>query len=692
MADISIPGVSNKYKTNEYIDALIKKERIPLEREQETLDRYKEQQSAWRGVNQKMSALRESTKALYSFDNPFNNKLASSSDENAITAEAGREAAYESIKIDVIKPATADRFLSDELGKDTTVPKGTYTFEVADKTLSFNWKGGKIADFITSLNRRGTNLVKASLVGVSNDKKSLLIESLKTGNESNLVFRDAALSYALKIGLIEKTKAEITEFGMDKGEFSYPPEENILPAVEQDGMPAMTTDNVEILDGRIILPPRSGFSIPVTQSLLENEGERLEFTFLTEAVEDITEELNIRRTTRPELPDAGIATFEEITVQNNPSETTLPPVPTEPLEPITGAADFYVHNKDGSEIKLNTEKLTTDGVTGEKKISLALAEYPDIDSIVVRNRNTGETLSISSFMAFDEKKNLGYSPLHPASTAGDAVIKYEGITITRPTNKIDDIVPHVTFNVHEATERTATIKIEPDKASAKDALIQFVGNYNQLIAEMNILSQNKPEIVTELDYLSNDEQEAANQRLGMFAGDFSLTNSKSSMQSIVAANYNWSDAAEITMLSQIGISTRASGNGGGSYTASQLRGYLEINERLLDQKLEGELDAIKNLFGYDSDGDLIVDSGIGYALDKQLTAWVSTGGIIANKDRVLAQRITTSESNIRKLESQLDTKEQQLKERYGQMEGTLNNLQAQSNTISSFANSGRQQQ
>ena len=691
MADISIPGVSNKYKTNEYIDALIQKERIPLTREQETLDRYKEQQSAWRGVNQKMSALRESTKALYSFENPFNNKLASSSDENAITAEAGREAAYETIKIDVIKPATADRFLSAELDKSATVPKGTYTFEIADKTLSFNWKGGKLNDFITSLNRRGTNLIKASLVGVSNDKKSLLIESLKTGEQSSLVFRDAALSYALSIGLIEKTKAEITEFGMDKGEFAYPPEEAALPAVEQDGMPAMTTESIEITGGRIVLPPRSGFSVPITQGLLENEGERLEFSFRTEAVEDITESLNIRRTTRPELPEAGQATFEEITIQNNPSETTLPPAPAEPLEPIQGAADFYVHNSDGTEQKLDTASLAVDGITGEKKLSLALKDYPDIDSIVVRNRNTGEALSISPFTAFDEKKNLGYTPLHPASTAGDAVLKYEGITITRAENKIDDVIPHVTLNVHDATERTATIKIEPDKDSAKDALIKFVGTYNQLIAEMNILSQNKPEIISELDYLSSDEQESAGKRLGMFAGDFSLTNSKSSMQSIVAASYPWADNAEITMLSQIGISTRASGNNGGSYTASQLRGYLEINERLLDQKLEGELDDIKNLFGYDSDGDLIVDSGIGFALDKQLTAWVSTGGIISNKDKVLAQRITTSESNIRRLESQLDTKEQQLKERYGQMEGTLNNLQAQSNTISSFANNGRQQ-
>ena len=43
MADISIPGVSDKYKTNDYIEALMQKEKVPLNHEQESLDRYKEQ-------------------------------------------------------------------------------------------------------------------------------------------------------------------------------------------------------------------------------------------------------------------------------------------------------------------------------------------------------------------------------------------------------------------------------------------------------------------------------------------------------------------------------------------------------------------------------------------------------------------------------------------------------------------------
>ena len=696
MAEISIPGVSDKYKTNDYIDALMKKERIPLTREQESLDRYKEQQSAWRGVNQKMSALRDSTKTLYSFENPFNNKIANSSDERAITAEAGRDAAVESIKVDVIKEATADRFLSGEIDKNAKIPKGVYTFEIGDKKITFNYKGGKLSDFVTSLNKRGANTLKASLVGVSNGKSSLLIESLKTGEENRLVLKDDALTFALDNKIVEKSKKETSIFGTNLSEYENPIDEKTLvdskiPDVEQDGLPALSKKFISFDEetGKLLVPPRSGLTLAIPEEYLSVNSEIFEFSYSTEQVEDLTEELNIKRTTRPELPEAGVATFETITVQNEQIETNLPPVEIEPLVPVTEHDDFYVHNKNGSEVKIDTALLKVDEETGEKTVSLSLKDYPDIESIVIRNRNTGTQIAISQFSAYDEKKNLGYSPVNPISEAGDAVLKYEGITITRPTNKIDDVVPNVTLNVHQATERTATIDITSDKESAKDALIEFVGRYNQVLAEMTILSENKPEIISELDYLSASEKEEAEAKLGMFQNDFSLTNGKSSLRAIVTANYRWADDATLTMLSQIGISSRASGSTGG-YVASQMRGYLEIDEKKLDSALDEHMDEIKNLFGYDSDGDLVVDSGIGYAIDKQLTSWVQSGGIIASKNSGINTKIKTSEANIRKLESQLASKESQLRNKYSQMEGTLNNLNAQSTTVSNFANNGKQ--
>ncbi len=680
MAGISIPGVSDKYKTNDIVEGLMKVERVPLNREQEHLDSIKKQQEAWRTVNQKMSSLRDSVKSLYSFDNPFNNKLASSTDEYAITATATRDASYESFQIEVIQPASADRFLSDEIEKNQRIPSGNYVFKTGDKTISMNWKGGKIEDFVTSLNKRAKDVIKASLIGVNKGNKALLIESLKTGSDARLEFQDAALSLALDLNMIKKAESEHESFGTTLSEIKAPQN---LAQNEQLGLPFISSSYVQVTEQGILVPPRGGFTIDIPNAIAKDDGQTILFTVIAKEVSDITQAQN-QKSSEPLLPSAGSITFQNITIDNNQSSLDLPqsPTPRIPLEKIKTDSVLFALFEDGTEreLKISSDAFGQNGA----EIKLNVSEYPGIKSIVMRNSNTGVEYSISKLESFDAKANLGYAPVNPIDVAADAIIKYEGITITRPENKIEDVVPNVTLNLLQKTERPATIKIEPDVESAKDALINFVGRYNQTIAEINILSQNKPELISELDYLSTDERNAYTEKLGIFSGDFSLSNVKNSMQSIISSVYQETESSQITMLSQIGISTNATNYSG--YNPSKMRGYLEINEKVLDDALQNNLDSIKSLFGFDSDGDLIIDSGIGFNLDKQLTAYVQSGGILATKNSTLDRQVKASEQKIASLETQLARKEAELKSKYGQMESTLNSLENQSNSINNFNN------
>lgn len=49
MSDLSIPGVNSTYE--KLVEALMKKERIPRDREAEKLERLKLQDDSWRQVN-----------------------------------------------------------------------------------------------------------------------------------------------------------------------------------------------------------------------------------------------------------------------------------------------------------------------------------------------------------------------------------------------------------------------------------------------------------------------------------------------------------------------------------------------------------------------------------------------------------------------------------------------------------------
>ena len=681
MAGINIPGVTNKYNTNETVEKLMQIERIPLTREQKTLDSYKAQQDAWRSVNRKMTELRDSVKSLYSFDNPFNNKLTSSTEEYAITAEATRKAAYESFKVDVIQPATADRFLTSELDADTKVPAGTYTYKINDKTVSMRWKGGSLQDFSNALNRRGGDLLKTRVIGASKGKKNLSIESQKTGSENRLTFEDDAKTFAESSGMVIRVKPKSVEFGSSRNDYKAAP----ATEIEQKRMPQISAGALKMQGESLIVPPRGGYSLSIPDSIKGTPGTHLQFTVKKEDVQDITVALN-KTASKPEFPFSGSASFRDVTIQNAPIDASLPPEPLEkpePLETISTNDLIFVKLKDGSEHQISTPDIIS---KSETRIDIALSDYNNIDSIVFRNRNTGVSFSVSSVSAFNPSENRGFMPQHAISTADDAIIKYEGITIRRPTNTIDDVVPEVTLNVHEKTDKTATIAIKPDTESAKEALITFVGQYNQAVAEVNILSQNKPEIIEELDYLTTDEKKEKQEKLGMFNTDSSLTSLKSSMQTTTSAMYKFSEDAEITMLSQIGIATNATNYSG--YTPSKLRGYLEIDEKKLDSQLEKHLEDVKNIFGYDSDGDLIIDSGIGYKLDKQLTAYVQSGGVFAMKTTALDSRIKSSEQKIARLETQMEDKEAELKNKYGQMEGALNSLENQQNQIKNFSNRG----
>ncbi|MBB5218500.1 flagellar hook protein [Treponema rectale] len=683
MADgIGIPGVSDKYKTNDLVESLMEVERIPLKREQTQLETYQKQQDAWRNVNQKMSTLRDSVKTLYSFENPFNNKLTTSSDENALTVDAGREAEYGSFKIDVVKPATADRFLSGSIDKDLEVPQGQYTFRTGDKSLDFNWKGGKVTDFVAAVNRRGGTTVKASLIGVSADKKSLLIESLKTGNENSLKFENDALKFVKTIDMISEVKPETFSFADSLSKIK---DTQTKDAVFQKGMPEISKDNITLQEEAFTVPQRSGFETEIPSQAKNNKDFAISFSYKSDPAQDITDEIN-QRSSLPSMPEAGKILYGGISVSNSLSDPAMKKDPDwKPLEPISSSHYFFIKDSSGRETEIQPASFKQNEETSMTDVTVNLSDYPDAESLIVRNSSTNSVITVSSFKAFDATKNKGFAPSHAITEAGDAVIKYEGITMTRSSNDIDDVIPHITLHLHDTSEKTVTVKIDPDTESAKDALINFVGNYNQTIAEMNILSSDKSEIISELDYLTSDEQDKAKERLGMFQGDFTLTNGKSSLQRIISSGYRYSTDAQITLLSQIGISTNAS-TGNRGYNPGQMRGYLEVDEKKLDEMLASNLNEIKNMFGFDSDGDLIIDNGVAFLLDKQLTSWVQSGGIISAKTNALEGNIKSSNSKITRLETQLERKEAELKSKYASMEGTLNNLEAQQNSLNNYSN------
>jgi len=644
MSDLSIPGVTaSKYKTDELIDGLMKVERVPRDRADTDLKTYKNQQSAWRDINQHATTLRDSAKSLYSYNNPFTEKKASSTNEEAVTASPGKDAKDQSFKVSVSQVAGSDSFLSAEIPQNKTVPQGNYEFKVGEKTVSFSWKGGAVKDFVDAINRRATGMLRSSIIQVTDKTQAILIESLKTGSRERLSFSGDALTFALDAGFIKKNDSS-----------------SITPAITSLNAAPVTNKTIEL-------------SVPVRAK----DGMVLEYTLTQNNDPTQAETTNVD--SAPDTGNPGSITYGGITVANAQAETALSEPVTPPVqESVTDLSVLSLRSTKGIAIPLpdlpeNVNKTT---------VTVPLSEYGDVNAILVHNRNTNKSVMIENIKIYDPKAAGDYIPVNPVSVAQDAILKYEGIAITRNTNEIADLVPGVTINVHDTTTKTETLTIKPDTAPAKEAIIALVANSNRVVAGINILTQDKPEIINEIEYFTDAEKKTAEEQLGMMMGDSTLNGLKSSLQRISSSSYKSATDNSFTMLSQIGISTKSTAGAG--VESSRLRGYLEIDEKKLDDALSNKILDVKTLFGSDSDGDLIIDTGIGKALDANVTPYVQSGGILATRTTGLATKISTTEKKIAELDVQLDDKKAALKSKYGQMEGTLNSLQNQSSSISNF--------
>ena len=220
----------------------------------------------------------------------------------------------------------------------------------------------------------------------------------------------------------------------------------------------------------------------------------------------------------------------------------------------------------------------------------------------------------------------------------------------------------------------------------------FVGNYNKLMAQINILTRNDEKVINEITYFTDDEKKAAKDRLGTLQGDSTLNLLGSSLQRITTSPYPTKDGADMALLSQLGISTNASKLGsGGSFDVSKMRGYLEIEDETLAKALADHFEAAKQFFGNDTNGDLIVDSGLAYAIDSMLKPYVETGGIISLKTGTIDSQIGRDKSDLDNLDAKLADKESELKQKYGDMEANLNRMESASSSIDSFSkqNSGQ---
>lgn len=157
----------------------------------------------------------------------------------------------------------------------------------------------------------------------------------------------------------------------------------------------------------------------------------------------------------------------------------------------------------------------------------------------------------------------------PTFQAGqDAVVVVDGITYTKPSNTITDIIQGVTLNLQQADLSNGVIvAVSSDAAAAVGKIKNFVTAYNDFNAFLN----------TQLNY------DASTQKAGPLLGDSALRAIQRQLKDIISGQIPGLTTGK-SNLSQIGI------------TSNSKTGALTVDEAILSSAISADPEGVKRLF------------------------------------------------------------------------------------------------
>ena len=171
--------------------------------------------------------------------------------------------------------------------------------------------------------------------------------------------------------------------------------------------------------------------------------------------------------------------------------------------------------------------------------------------------------TVSSLLAHDP---AGTQNLAQTVTAQNADFKVDGVTVSKTSNTVSDVIPGVTLTLSKVTASPATLTVARDTAAASSSISSFVKAYNDLAATLKNASA----------------YDAANQKGAILQGDSTVRSLQSQLRSMLGTPVTGTSGA-LTTLSDVGVSF-------------QKDGKLAVNQTKLDSVMASNFSDIASLF------------------------------------------------------------------------------------------------
>jgi len=242
-------------------------------------------------------------------------------------------------------------------------------------------------------------------------------------------------------------------------------------------------------------------------------------------------------------------------------------------------------------------------------------------------------------------------------TATDALVKIDGVSYTRSSNTVADVVPGLTLNLKATTTSTASVDMTRDTSSIKDKIKAIVTSYNDAGTIFNEVSDPKSTLPTYGATL---------------VGDSTVRNVKQQLRAMIMGQSS-TPGDSVGALWQMGVSIDQTG-------------VMSVDDTKLDAALTDHYsDVVKTFTGNQNGLTIYSPAPAGIAGDavKKLTNMVSkTGILITQSDSATAQN-TKYQDSLTKLHTRMDALLVRYQKQFSSMDSLVGKVNSQKTSLKS---------
>ena len=303
-------------------------------------------------------------------------------------------------------------------------------------------------------------------------------------------------------------------------------------------------------------------------------------------------------------------------------------------------ADGFVTNSAGRSISASSDGTMQINYTRSDG-DIAFPTFASISGVV--------DVGISEQTAFSANSSLSAFSFSSIQSASDANLVVDGMSVSRGSNLIGDVVQGVTMELLAPSSAAATVNITRDTTALIGTIKELATAYNETVSDFNILTGPAN---------SEDPDDVLS---GSLYGETSVRTIKNSLRNMLVSN-STTPSANFAAIRDIGFSF-------------DRNGVITVDDAKLKNAVENNFEEVVTLFGANASS---TDSNKGIAGDaiEKLNEMLSTTGIVKRQTSTAETDKTRYEEDLDKLKIRYEA----LLERYTRQFAVMDALVSQYNS------------